>query len=257
MQFSRITRSATQAVAITLFSCIVITANATPARSSRQNGGPPEVYTKPVPPPELSGVVVLFSDKKSDMDNWEYRGSHKPIHWKFLNGVIQANGGDIITKQKFSDYWLHVEWREPWEPNNHGQERGNSGVAPYGLYEIQVLDSYGIASPGSGDCGAVYSETAPLVNACKPPRQWQTYDIVFRSPRWDASGKKTEDARVTVFQNGQVVQNNTIIPHPTGIDEGRPEHPGPGYILLQDHGFPVRYRDIWVVPLPEHGADHY
>ncbi|CEK13288.1 3-keto-disaccharide hydrolase [Chthonomonas calidirosea] len=224
----------------------------------------PETAPKPVesppvpPPPGAKNVVYLFTGKPNEIaENWVYRGSHQPAQWIFDHGTMRPRGGDIISKQTFTDFHLHVEFWEPYMPNAHGQERGNSGVAPYGLYEIQVLDSYGIPDPGTGDCGAVYGQTAPLLNACKPPLQWQTYDIIFRAPRWDTNGKKIEDARVTVLQNGIVVQNNTIIPEPTGIAYGRKEHPGPGPILLQDHGSPVRFRNVWVIPLPEHGATHY
>ncbi len=220
---------------------------------------PHPVYTPPVlPPPNLPGLVVLFSGKKEEIkQNWMMRGSHTDSVWQYHKGAMISTQGDMISKEKFTDIRLHVEFWEPYEPNNHGQDRSNSGVAPYGLYEIQVLDSYGIASPGSGDCGAVYSQSAPLFNACKPPLQWETYDIIFRAPRWDASGHKTDNARVTVLLNGICVQNNTVIPGPTGINYGRPEHPGPGPLLLQYHGHPVQFRNVWLQELPPAGANHY
>ncbi len=240
---------------------LAVTCLATIRTASAAPAAPPPPrpdHRRPGPIPKLPGLVILFNGKKSQIQqNFIQRGSHAPAAFLFHKGTMIPNGGDIITKQLFTNFHLHVEFREPYEPNNHGQDRGNSGIAPYGLYEIQVLDSYGIASPGSGDCGAVYGEFAPLFNACKPPLQWQTYDIIFRSPRWDATGKKTEDARVTVILNGIVVQNNTIIPTPTGIAYGRTEHPGPGPILFQNHGHPVEFRDIWLQPLPDRGANHY
>jgi hypothetical protein len=122
-------------------------------------------------------------------------------------------------------------------------------------YEIQVLDSSGLKIPGTGDCGAVYNQAAPLVNACKPPLSWQTYDIIFRAPRF-VDGKITEKARVTVMQNGILVQNNTEIQGPTGIRGDRPvDKPGP--IFLQDHHNPTEFRQIWIVPLPTDGSKNY
>lgn len=211
----------------------------------------------PVPPPAVKGVVVLFSGSSKEVAaNWHMHGSNQDATWKVKDGAMTASGTDIVSKQKFTDFHLHVEFKVPYMPEAHGQGRGNSGVFCQGRYEIQVLDSYGIASPGSGDCGAVYGKAAPLVNACRPPLKWQAYDIIFRAPRFDSEGKKTEDARVTVLQNGIVVQNNTEIPGPTwGEDFGPLSDPGP--IVLQFHGNTVQYRDVWVVPLPLEGAQHY
>jgi hypothetical protein len=138
-----------------------------------------------------------------------------------------------------------------------GQGRGNSGVFLQGRYEIQVLDSYGIAAePGKGDCGALYNHAAPLVNACLPPEQWQSYDVVFRAPRFEGRGNKTENARVTVFQNNTVIHNNLEIPKQTGgaLDEN---YAAPGPILLQDHHNRVRFRNVWIVPLAPAGVDRY
>ncbi|HEV2472974.1 MAG TPA: DUF1080 domain-containing protein [Chthonomonadales bacterium] len=222
------------------------------AAACSSNGGVlPRAQKKP-------GKITLLGRSEQDMrSNWVKRGTTTPAAWAYDNGVITSGGGDIVTRQTFRDFLLHVEWKEPYMPNAHGQGRGNSGVGLLGLYEIQVLDSYGIADPGRGDCGAVYDRSAPLVNACKPPLKWQTYDILFRAPRFDADGKKVEDARVSVIQNGIVVQNNTDIPGVTGIAEGHHESPDPGPILLQDHGNKVSFRDIWIIPLPESGANHY
>ena len=140
-------------------------------------------------------------------------------------------------------------------PEAHGQERGNSGIGLLATYEIQVLDSYGFKEPGSGDCGAVYSQSAPLVNACKPPLAWQTYDISFRAARFDADGKVTQKPRVSVFQNGLCVQNSTEINGGTGIGPKADANEGP--IILQFHNNTVQFRNIWIVPLPEEGAKHY
>src|SRR5262249_52038953 len=162
------------------------------------------------------------------------------------------------TVEKFDDFLLHVEWMEPDMPNARGQGKGNSGIGLQARYEIQVLDSYGWQLPGKGDCGAVYGQAAPLVNACKPPLQWQGFDIVFRAPRFDAAGKMAEKPRVTVFQNGILIQNNVEIQGPTGIESrADADLSQPGPVILQDHGHPVRYRNIWIQRLPSKGSDQY
>lgn len=218
--------------------------------------------TAPLPtfgkPPALPGVVVLFSGKEDEIaQNWLQQGTDRPANWPFADGAMTATGTDIVTKQLFTDFQLHVEFRIPYMPNAHGQARGNSGVYLQGRYEIQVLDSYGIKSPGSGDCGAVYNQSAPLINACKPPLEWQAYDIIFRAPRFDPeTHKQTEPPRVSVYQNGIAVQNNTIIQGRTVASmDTDPSQPGP--LMLQYHGNPVSYRNVWILPLPLHGAEHY
>ena len=207
-----------------------------------------------VPP---KGAMVLFGGNSEDVGaNWLARDRKSPAGWGVADRAMLARGGDIISKERFTDYQLHVEFKVPYMPDAKGQGRGNSGVFMQGRYEIQVLDSYGIADPGTGDCGAVYSQSAPLINACKPPKEWQTYDIVFRAPRFDDAGMLVEKARVTVRQNGIVVQNNTEIKSPTwGENFGKLNETGP--IVLQDHGNPVEYRNIWILPLPLKGAAHY
>src|SRR5205823_2688657 len=137
-----------------------------------------------------------------------------------------------------------------------GQAKGNSGAYLQGRYEIQILDSYGIAMPGKGDCGSVYTQSAPLLNACKPPLQWQTFEIFFRAPRFDATGKRAEKARVTILQNGITVQNNTEIDGPTGSAR-RAQEAATGPIVLQYHRSPVRFRNIWILPLPPQGSARY
>lgn len=196
-------------------------------------------------PPE--GAVVLFDGKTVE---------GLTSAWKMEKGALTVSGGDAVSKESYGDGWYHVEWKEPLMADKTGQARGNSGVFLMDLYEVQVLDSYGIADPGRGDCGAVYNVAAPLVNACKPPLEWQAYDIFFRAPRHDADGKKSENARVTVFQNGILVQNNTDVPHPTASPDA-PEATEAGPFKLQDHGNPIQYRNLWIKSLPLKGADHY
>lgn len=206
------------------------------------------------PPP---GAVVLLDG--SGMNAFTKRDGSPAVWPVDGEGAALTRGGDIMSRERFTDFYLHVEFQCPDSPPHiKGQGRGNSGVFLQGRYEVQVLDSYGIDhAPGKGDCGALYNAAAPLVNACREPMAWQTYDIFFRAPRFEAGGgAKTENARVTVLQNGQVIQNNVELVKQTGaaVDE---QYHAPGPILLQDHGNDVRFRNVWVQPLPESGADFY
>ena len=208
------------------------------------------IYLPPSPQ-----AVVLFDGRS--LEHWVKRGSAEPAAWPVEDGAMVTRGGDIQSRQRFQDFYLHLEFNVPDSPPEvKGQGRGNSGVFLQGRYEIQVLDSWGIADPGRGDCGALYNASAPLVNACKRPTEWQSYDAVFRAPRFDSRGRCTEKARVTVLQNGIVIQNNVELEGQTGgaIDQ---DYSTPGPLLLQDHGNLVRFRNVWIVSLPEKGADHY
>jgi type 1 glutamine amidotransferase len=171
-----------------------------------------------------------------------------PCSWKLADGALTVvpKSGDLISTEKFGDFRLHVEFRVPEHPPaDKGQARGNSGVYLQDRYEIQVLDSFGRA-PKIDDCGAIYGKHAPLTNACKKPGSWQSYDVGFKAARFDAAGKKTANARVSVWQNGLKIHDDVEIDGPTG--GGEPEGPTPGPIRLQDHGNLVSYRNIWVVP---------
>ena len=192
-------------------------------------------------------AVVLFNGR--DLSNWGTRHG-RLTSWKVEDGILHVvpGAGDIMTKELLTDFFLHLEFRCPDMPDAEGQAKGNSGVFLQGRYEIQILDSYGIQIPGKGDCGAIYDQFAPLVNACQPPMMWQTYDVVFRSPRME-DGRVVERAALTVFHNELVIQNNIRLPGITkaAIDEQEGE---PGPLLLQDHGDLVAFRNIWAVPLP-------
>lgn len=204
-------------------------------------------------PPE--SAVVLFNG--SDLSNWTSRDGGEP-GWAVEEGVMAVvpRTGDIMTTEQFTDHFLHLEFMTPDMPEATGQAKGNSGVFLQGRYEIQVLDSYGIAVPGMGDCGAIYNQFAPLVNACKPPLEWQSYDVIFRAPRLNDDGEIVENTRVTVLQNGLVILNNVILSGTTGANiGGGVGEPGP--LLLQDHGNLVKFRNIWAVPLPLKGSDKY
>ena len=204
-------------------------------------------------PPE--SAVVLFNG--SDLSNWTSRDGGAP-GWTVEDGVMAVvpRTGDIMTTEQFTDHFLHLEFMTPDMPEATGQAKGNSGVFLQGRYEIQVLDSYGIALPGMGDCGAIYNQFAPLVNACKPPLEWQSYDVIFRAPRLNDDGEIVENTRVTVLQNGLVILNNVILSGTTGANIGGGVG-DPGPLLLQDHGNLVKFRNIWAVPLPLEGSDKY
>jgi hypothetical protein len=195
------------------------------------------------PPPR--GAVVLFGGKS--LDGWTKRNGKDAAGFKLLEGgIMQVSGGDIITKDLFDGkFKLHVEFRVPYMPKASGQGRGNSGVYVQGRYEVQVLDSYGLVSKDN-DCGGIYGVAAPLVNACKAPTVWQSYDIRFQAPTCE-DGKKKDPAVITVFHNGIKIHDNVKITkdNTTAGLGGDPCTPGP--ILLQDHGNPVQYRNIWLV----------
>jgi 3-keto-disaccharide hydrolase len=198
------------------------------------------------PPP--AGATVLFDGK--DLGQWVSRSDpKKPAAWKLVEGgAMQVQGGDMVSREKFGgSFKLHIEFRVPYMPKATGQARGNSGVYLQGRYEVQVLDSYGLDSKDN-DCGGIYGVAKPLVNACKAPTVWQSYDIEFHSPKF-ADGKKTEPARVTVLHNGTKIHDDVKITkdNTTAGLGGDPSTPGP--ILLQDHGNPVQYRNIWLVSI--------
>lgn len=202
--------------------------------------GKPTIGAKPP-----QGAVVLFDG--ADASAWVTRKDQKPSPWQVAEGALVARGGDIDTKQQFQDFKLHVEFRTP-EPKagQTGQDRGNSGVYLLGQHEIQVLESYGL-EPLRDGCGSIYNQKAADANVALPPMEWQSYDITYRSPRFAADGKtRTEKARVTLVWNGKKVHDNVEIDGATRA--GNAEEAPTGPIRLQDHGHPVQYRNIWLVP---------
>jgi hypothetical protein len=207
---------------------------------------------EPGAPP--SDAVVLFDGK--DLSQWtsaklgktSYTSSEAKAPWKLGDGYFEVlpGSGDIASKQKFADVQLHVEWMEPPGIGGVSQNRGNSGIFLMGLFEIQVLDSYQNRTYSDGQAGAIYGQWPPLVNATKPPGQWQTYDIVFEAPRF--SGQKlTRPAAMTVFLNGVLLHNHKEAMGPTVYREVPRYSAGPaeGPVVLQDHGSPVRFRNTW------------
>ena len=198
-----------------------------------------------------SDAIVLFDG--SSLDEWVSRkDGSSPAEWTVSDGAFTMvrGKGDIQTKQEFTDYQLHVEWRSPSEVKGEGQGRGNSGIFMQGLYEVQVLDSYNNRTYSNGQAASVYKQRIPLVNATKPPGEWQTYDIIWTAPRFNADGILISKARVTVIHNGVLVQNNAEIDGPTEFI-GLPKYKahGAGPIILQDHGDAVSFKNIWVRPL--------
>ena len=194
-----------------------------------------------------SDAIVLFNGQS--LSRWQSADS-TAAKWKVIDGYaeVASGSGDIQTREKFGDVQLHIEWATPAVPKGEGQERGNSGVFLMGQYEVQVLDSYENKTYYHGQAGSVYKQHAPLVNASRKPGEWQTYDIIFHAPKFDEQGKVVDRARVTVVHNGVLIQNNVEIYGITYND--RPAiyiaHPPQLPLRLQDHGNPLRYRNIWI-----------
>ena len=208
---------------------------------------PPKVEPGKNPGDAPSDAIVLFNGK--DLTGWESVNGG-PAEWAVENGVMvdQPKAGHIQTRQKFGDIQLHIEWMVPVLPlDRKGQDRGNSGVFLQGLYEVQVLDTYDNPTYVNGEAGAIYKQSAPLVNALKRAPNWQAYDIVYYAPRFYADGTLAEPARITVFLNGVLVQSNFAIKGPTDY-RMLPVYKahGDGPIMLQAHNNAVRYRNIWL-----------
>jgi len=184
------------------------------------------------------------------LQNWANSKGEAPVWNVADNCVTVAKGtGTIQTKQVFEDYQLHIEWRSPAEvdPEKKSQGRGNSGIFMQERYELQVLDNYNNRTYRNGQAGSFYKQYAPLVNVCKKPGEWQTYDIIWTAPRFKEDGTLFLPARATVLHNGVLVQNNVSLLGPTeyiGIPKYKAH--GPGAIVLQDHGNTVSYRNIWI-----------
>ena len=205
----------------------------------------PGAFVASAPP---SDAIVLFDGRS--LANWgsaDHAG--EPAKWKVADGYVEvvAGTGGIESKPAFGDVQLHVEWRAPTPPKGESQERGNSGVFLMGRYEVQVLDSYHNVTYPDGQAGAIYGQFPPLVNASRPPGEWQTYDIVFHRPRFDDAGRVTRPARMTVLHNGVLVQDNVELSGPTAHQSRPPyaKHADALPLMLQDHGDPVRFRNIW------------
>jgi hypothetical protein len=193
-------------------------------------------------------AIVLFAG--SDLGRWQKENNGGAAGWKVENGYVEVvpGTGGIASLDKFGDAQLHIEWMAPLPAVGESQERGNSGVFLMGRYEVQVLDSYENRTYADGQAAAVYGQYPPLVNVSRPPGEWQAYDIVFHRPRFDAAGKVTSPARMTVLHNGVLVQDNVVLSGPTAHQRRPPyeKHEDRLPMSLQDHGTKVRYRNIWI-----------
>jgi hypothetical protein len=208
--------------------------------------------TPDVPGQAPSDAVVLFDGTPESMANWTDPNGH-PSRWIIRDGYLESVKGawDIRSKQRFGSCQLHVEFATPSLVKGSGQDRGNSGVFLQAQYEVQVLDSYENKTYPDGQCGALYGRAVPLINACRKPGEWQTYDIIYHRPLFDKDGNVTRKATFTVLQNGVLIQDHVALEGGTGwindhaVTAYEP-HGDKGPLQLQDHGNPVRYRNIWL-----------
>lgn len=207
---------------------------------------PPVVTPGDAPGKPPSDAVVLFDGK--DLSKWS-DGKGGPSKWKIEGDSFEAvkGAGSNVTKDEFGDFQLHIEWRAPDPPKGTSQGRGNSGVFLGGRYELQVLDSFENRTYADGQAGSMYGQFPPLVNACRKPGEWQAYDVIFMYPRWK-EGKLESPAFLTVLHNGVLLHNKqAYIGASTHRAVGKyGEHKPQGPISLQDHGDPVRFRNIWI-----------
>lgn len=197
-----------------------------------------------------SDAIILFDGK--NLNQWvNKKDNSKPAGWKIIDDdymEIVPGTGDIQTKMKFGDCQLHIEWSAPDEVVDGGQMRGNSGIFFQNRYELQVLDSYNNRTYSNGQAGSIYKDHAPLVNATKGPLEWNVYDVIYTAPRFKANGLIDTPARITVFHNGIVVQNNATINGLTlymGL-HNYPEAHAEDVIALQDHDCKTQFRNIWL-----------
>ncbi|HSU27791.1 MAG TPA: DUF1080 domain-containing protein [Chitinophagaceae bacterium] len=210
----------------------------------------------PVPPviipgnnssdPPSDAIIILSKKKHGDWVN----ADGQPSKWKTEKGVMTVvpGTGDIKTVQKFGSCQLHIEWRVPRDVEGEGQNRGNSGVYLMDRYEVQVLDNYKNVTYSNGMAGSIYKQHIPLVNVCRPPGEWQSYDIIFTAPVFSSDTTVQAPAKFTVFQNGVLIQNDVVLKGLT-VDAGQPHyrrHADKEPLKLQDHEFRISYRNIWI-----------
>ena len=216
----------------------------TPGKNFSQEASPP------------ADAIVLFDGK--DFSKWQSaRGGE--VQWKLENGYMETTKTGVIrTKDEFGDFQLHLEFATPSEIQGRGQGRGNNGLNIYGRYEIQILDSHNNLTYADGMASAIYGQRPPLVNASRPAGEWQTYDVIWESPRWDAEGKLVKKGAVTVLHNGLVVHHRYELtgttPHQQ-VGNYERKHEPKGFIQLYEHGNPVRFRNIWIRPLGEYDKE--
>ena len=212
---------------------------------------PGEANATPATPPQDATVLI---GSGADLSAWQMMDGTAPT-WAMNNGVVATGKGIIRTKAEFTDFQLHVEFATPSEVKGDSQGRGNSGVFLLGKFEIQVLDSYQNRTYADGSASAMYGQYPPMVNASRGPGEWQAYDIIFTAPRF-ATGSMNKPAVVSVLHNGVVVHNATAFWGPTAHKKIDPYTPdtAKGPIALQDHGNPVRYRNVWIRAIKDYDA---
>lgn len=228
-----------------------------------------DVTKQPLPPvvapgepagffaPPSDAIVLFDGSEESFKKNWtDNKG--KPSQWKVVEGTLESvkRAGYIQTKESFGSCQLHIEWAAPSKVSGDGQGRGNSGVFLMGTYEVQVLDSFENQTYADGQAGALYGRSKPLANACRKPGGWQSYDIIFHRPVFDEQGKVVRRAAFTVLHNGVLVQDHAVLSGGTGwmgphAASEYKAHPDKMPISLQDHGNPVRFRNVWIRELKD------
>jgi hypothetical protein len=196
-----------------------------------------------------SDAISLFNGKNLE-EEWTNSKGEKP-GWMVDKSIVTVvkGAGEIRTKRKFSNFQLHIEWRTPSEVVGESQGRGNSGIFLQEMYEVQVLDNFNNRTYRNGQAGSMYKQYPPQVNVCRKPGEWQTYDIIYNAPVFKDDGSYLLPPKVTVLQNGVLVLNNVALRGPTeyiGVPEYFVKPHGPGSLVLQDHGNPVSYRNIWI-----------
>jgi hypothetical protein len=225
--------------------CLLLTASATAWWIEEYKSGivwpEPKVIDPGSATKAPSDATVLFDG--TNLDAWS--GGDK---WKIEEGIATAAGGGISTKQKFGDCQLHLEFATPEKVSGSGQGRGNSGVYLMNRYEVQILDSFDNKTYFDGQCASIYKQQPPMVNACRRPGEWQTYDILFTAPRFDDEGKVKTPGYVTVLHNGVVVHNHFELQGSTSYTEPPKytKHGEQDTLSLQFHGNPVKFRNIWI-----------
>ncbi len=223
--------------------CLVLALALSPFLLETSFADDPEPNDKTLGLKPAQGATVLIGDT---IEPWTKADGKTAAEWPVVDGVATIAKGNIQTKAKFGDFQMHLEFNVPLMPDAKGQARGNSGVYLQGYYELQILDSYGLKLQ-SNDCGAIYQQIIPSVNACKPPLQWQTYDITFHAAKREGD-KVVKKARLTVVQNGlTIIDDKEISPTPGGVGGIKEGEYGP--IMLQDHGNKVQFSNVWIKPL--------
>ncbi|MFG0331661.1 MAG: DUF1080 domain-containing protein [Phycisphaerales bacterium] len=220
---------------------------ALPAALAQPESGHPAIVKSGNEHHAPSDAIVLFDG--SDLSMWRHtdgRDSEWTIEGDAM--VVKPGSGSTVSTEKFNDAQIHLEFATPNEVDGSGQGRGNSGMYLQGRYEVQILDSYENETYPDGQCGAIYGQQPPLVNASRGPGEWQSYDVIFRAARFDESGKRVKPATVTVFHNGVLIHDHVELEGPTGGSLS-PESNMPGPLYLQDHGNLTRFRNIWIRPL--------